>query len=76
MLTLEPQNATLAQSPQQPKLLDDGTILRMESMTPSGYRLMRKLNGELVLQGVYSWQEGSHHGHEWRDIPTVIEEAK
>lgn len=45
---------------------------RTESTAPNAYRLAKKANGELMLQGAYMWQEGwSNYGHEWRDIPTV-----
>ena len=44
---------------------------RVEKGTPDGYRLARKPNGDLVLQGAYIWQQGRDYGHEWRDIPTV-----
>ncbi len=48
------------------------TAARVESGTPSAYRLARKPNGDLVLQGAYVWQEGfTKSGHEWRDVPTV-----
>ena len=45
--------------------------LRTESMSPVGYRLARKPNGEVVLQGAYEWGQGSYGGYEWRDIETV-----
>lgn len=45
---------------------------RIEYDIPSAYRLARKPDGELVLQGAYQWQEGFNYGHEWRDIPTEI----
>ena len=51
-----------------------GTIgpMRSENTDPSGYRLAKKPDGTLVLQGAYFWQEGwNTYGHEWRDIPTV-----
>lgn len=42
--------------------------------TPSQYRLVKKADGTLVLQGAYMWQEGSWKtGLEWRDIPTIEE---
>lgn len=45
---------------------------RTESLTPSAYRLAKKPDGVIVLQGAYMWQEGfNRHGYEWRDIPTV-----
>ena len=46
--------------------------VRTESLTPSTYRLAKKPDGVIVLQGAVIWQEGfNRHGHEWRDIPTV-----
>jgi len=45
---------------------------RTEKTTPCAYRLAKKADGSLVLQGAYMWQEGwDNCGHEWRDIPTV-----
>lgn len=45
---------------------------RIESSTPGAYRLAKKPDGTLVLQGAYLWQQGFYKsGHEWRDIPTV-----
>lgn len=45
---------------------------RTENLTPTAYRLAKKSDGTLVLQGAYMWREGwSSHGYEWRDIPTV-----
>ena len=45
---------------------------RTESTVPAAYRLAKKPDETLVLQGAYSWQEGwNTFGHEWRDIPTV-----
>lgn len=43
---------------------------------PTSYRLLRKLNGELVLQGGYLWrEEGSGKaGFDWREIRTEIEQ--
>ena len=29
--------------------------------------------GTLVLQGAFYWTEGSNGGHDWEDIPTIIE---
>lgn len=44
----------------------------MEKQTPDAYRLAKKVDGTLVLQGAYMWQEGcNNYGHDWRDIPTV-----
>ena len=44
---------------------------RVENQTPAAYRLARKPDGELVLQGAYQWQQGRDYGHTWRDIETV-----
>ncbi len=45
---------------------------RTESTAPMGYRLAKKPDGTLILQGAYLWQEGwNNYGHEWRDIETV-----
>lgn len=45
---------------------------RTESTVPFNYRLTKKPDGTLVLQGAYAWREGfGKSGHEWRDIPTV-----
>jgi len=50
---------------------------RVENTLPSEYRLAKKTDGILVLQGAYYWQEGSDSGYKWRDIPTVeLEEMK
>ena len=46
----------------------------VESTIPSGYRLMKKKDDTIVLQGAYHWSEGFKDGHEWRDIPTIEEE--
>jgi hypothetical protein len=50
-----------------------GTIkaVRVENQTPIAYRLGKRQDGVLVLQGAYTWWEGLNSGHEWRDIPTV-----
>ena len=49
-----------------------GAPARVESLTPSAYRLGKRQDGVLVLQGAYTWHEGlSKQGYEWRDIPTV-----
>ena len=50
--------------------IETGTV-RIGKTIPDVYRLARKPDGELVLQGAYFWQEGNINGHEWRDIPTV-----
>lgn len=51
--------------------------VRTESSTPTAYRLINKLDGALVLQGLYQWYEGlSTAGCEWKDIPTEMEQMK
>lgn len=51
------------------------TAARITNSTPSAYRLMQKLDGSLVLQGAYVWEQGSEGGYEWRDVPTEMEQA-
>ena len=46
---------------------------RIESCAPSEYRLKRSRGWEIVLQGCFTWRQGSEGGFEWRDIPTVEE---
>lgn len=43
---------------------------RVEYSDPRAYRIARR-NGELILQGAFSWSEGNSYGHNWRDIPIV-----
>ena len=45
--------------------------IRIERKIPEHYRLAKRLNGEIILQGAYFWQEGNNYGHTWRDIETV-----
>lgn len=45
-----------------------------EKLTPDAYRLLRRKNGELVLQGMYTYTNRKEVKHEWRDIPTVEEQ--
>ena len=45
--------------------------VRTEKVTPDGYRLAKKLSGEVVLQDAFFWQDGSNYGHEWKDIPMI-----
>ena len=48
--------------------------VRSESLLPIAYRLVTKDDGNgntvPVLQGYYSWREGSQSGGEWRDLAT------
>lgn len=49
---------------------------RIESGSPVGYRLARKPDGDIVLQGAFQWSQGCDGGIEWREIPThVIEQV-
>lgn len=47
--------------------------VRIESSSPSGYKLKRRANGEYVLMGAYQWSNGCSGGFEWREIETEIE---
>lgn len=41
---------------------------------PSNFRLCKKKNGDLVLQGAFKWQRGwSEGGYDWKDLETVNE---
>lgn len=44
---------------------------------PTSFRLLKKLNGELVLQGAFLWhEEGTQRaGFEWRELRTEIEKT-
>lgn len=42
-----------------------------EESDPSSYRLARRENGEVILQGAYKWWNDTGTGFRWRDIPTV-----
>ena len=44
---------------------------RIEHGSPAEYRLAKKPDGTLTLQGAYYWEQGDDYGHEWRDIETV-----
>ena len=45
--------------------------LKVYAFKPHDYRLARKLNGDLVLQGYFPWSQGSVGGGDWKDLPTV-----
>lgn len=55
------------------------TTYRVGTTIPVAYRLLWKKNGQLVLQGQFTWEEigpkGRSGGSEWRDIPSVCEET-
>ena len=55
-------------------MLDKIPPARIEYKTPVMYRLFRKKNGDIILQGAFKWEEGEMVGYEWRDIPEVQEE--
>lgn len=57
------------------KITIDLSPARVEHGVASGFRLCKKLNGDLVLQGCFQWSQGTEGGFEWRDLPTVTEEA-
>ena len=45
---------------------------RMRSNMPITFRLAKRKNGEIVLQGGFHWQEGwNKAGIDWEDLPTV-----
>lgn len=46
---------------------------KVKSTQASGYRLLQKTDGTIVLQGAFGWTEGSNGGYDWEDIPTIIE---
>lgn len=48
---------------------------RMQGTVAKAYRLVKKQSGELVLQGAFEFWEENCGGFEWKDIPTVEEEA-
>lgn len=47
------------------------TVISIENQGPSAYRLAKKPDGTLVLQGAFRWSEGKCGGLEWREIPTI-----
>ena len=47
------------------------TASRIVESTPRAYRLAKKPDGTLVLQGSFMWYEGCDCGTSWKDIPTV-----
>lgn len=44
----------------------------VDSLSPVAYRLARKPDGELVLQGAFQWSHDCAGGIEWREIPTHV----
>jgi len=45
--------------------------IRTEESIPHAYRLVKKPDGTLVLQGSFLWYERLNCGTSWKDIPTV-----
>jgi hypothetical protein len=46
---------------------------KVRSSQPVAYRLVQKTDGTTILQGAFYWTQGSNGGHDWEDIPTIIE---
>jgi hypothetical protein len=44
---------------------------RLEGSVPISYRVAEYPDGRKIIQGAYSWSEGSKGGLTWRDIPMV-----
>lgn len=38
---------------------------------PINYRLAKKEDGTLILQGCFHWRQGTSGGQEWKDLETV-----
>ena len=47
------------------------TPVRIERKISEHFRLAKRLNGEIILQGKYFWQEGNNAGYTWKDIETI-----
>lgn len=47
---------------------------KMSKVIPDNFRLVKKPNDELVLQGHFSFQCNScgANGSEWKDLPTIV----
>ena len=45
--------------------------VRTGKSTPDAYRLAKKSDGTLVLQGAFNWYEGPKRGSKWQDMETV-----
>ena len=52
-------------------LLGKIVAAKVDGMTPVLYRLGKKPDGTIVLQGCYVWTRGTEYGQEWKDMPTV-----
>ena len=55
-----------------------GTIsaAKVTATHAQAYRLARKQDGTVVLQGAFAWNQGSKYGVDWQDIPTWVEPPK
>lgn len=54
-------------------------MIKIKSLKPSKYRLLKKKNGITVLQGAFPYKGTDEQGKKvediiWEDIPTVTEE--
>ncbi len=58
-----------------PEAASANASTRVRDSAPTSYRLLKRSNGELVLQGGFLWHEvGTENaGFEWRDIRTEVE---
>ena len=45
--------------------------VKVEQNIPTAYRLARKKDGTIVLQGAYQWSQGLQGGFEWREVQMV-----
>lgn len=53
--------------------------IKMKSLAPASYRLLKKKDGTTVLQGAFKWKGTDANGNaiadiSWEDIPTALEE--
>lgn len=51
------------------KVLSDSAPCRTQSLSPVEYRLARKKDGSIILQGAFEWRDGSRHGILWDEVP-------
>ena len=58
-----------------PEKTSHAPLATVRDTAPTSYRLLKKLSGELVLQGGFLWyEEGTEKaGFEWKDIRTEVE---
>ncbi len=48
--------------------------VRTGPANPSMYRLFKKKNGELILQGFFEWWSNNGGGGDWEDLETIEED--